>query len=198
MSGITTTVVPTIVTTVSDTRESDLVVVAPLIVTETSQGEIVTTVSAAEIQTVVAGTYASLVVVGSQVVTTVTAAQGAQGIAGNSDGATTVYVYGETISALTPVVIIAGQAYKADSATSNHRGRVCGITVTAANAGDSGTVRYLGPMTDASWNWSTAMVFVGPTGTLVGTPPSGFSQPIARVETPTTLFVNPLSLTERA
>ena len=138
-------------------------------------------------------------VIGSAEVQIVTVAQqGPQGIAGNSDGATTVYVYGETISALVPVVIIAGQAYKADSSTSNHRGRVCGITETAANAGDSGTVRYLGPMTDASWNWSTAMVFVGPTGTLVGTPPSGFSQPIARVETPTTLFINPLSLTERA
>ena len=84
MSGITTTVVPTTVTTVSDTRESDLVVVAPLIVTDTSQDEIVTTVSAAEIQTTVAGTYASLVVVGSTVVTTLTASQGPQGLPGTS------------------------------------------------------------------------------------------------------------------
>jgi len=79
MSGITTTVVPTIVTTVSDTRESDLVVVAPLIVTDASHDEIVTTVSAAEIQTTVAGTYASLVTVGSTVVTTLTASQGPPG-----------------------------------------------------------------------------------------------------------------------
>lgn len=126
------------------------------------------------------------------------AEQGPPGVAGNSDGQTAIYVYGETISALVPVVIIGGEAFRADATNSNHRGRVCGITETAATAGDSGTVRFLGPMTDASWNWSTPVVFVGPTGTLVGVPPSGFSQPIARVETPTTLFVNPLSLIERS
>ena len=73
-------------TTETDTRASDLVVVAPLIVTDASHDEIVTTVETADVQTTVAGTFASVVTVGSEVVTTVTAEQGPQGVPG-SDGA---------------------------------------------------------------------------------------------------------------
>ena len=199
MSGITTTVVPTTVTTVSDTREYDLVVVAPLIVTDTSQDEIVTTVSAAEIQTTVAGTYASLVVVGSTVVTTLTASQGPQGVPGESGGSIIAYVAGETISALKVVVVIGDNAFVADSTDSAHRGRVAGIAATAATIGNTGDVRAFGQMTDASWNWTGPLLFFNSSGTLTETPPaSGFSQSVARVESADTIFVDLTQAIERA
>ena len=136
MSGITTTVVPTIVTTVSDTRESDLVVVAPLIVADASHDEIVTTVSAAEIQTTVAGTYASLVVVGSTVVTTLTAEQGPPG----TDGAgqhTFPFSWGDA----TPASLMsasAGQMILAVTISLDVPFNGVGASLSLGDAGDTG------------------------------------------------------------
>lgn len=119
------------------------------------------------------------------------AAQGPQGIQGESGGAAQSYVYGETISALKAVVIIDGEAFIADNTNPNHKGRVAGITETAAVIGNSGNVRLAGQMQDDSWNWSNAMLFFDDNGTLTETPQnSGFLQAIARVESPDTIFVN--------
>lgn len=139
MSGITTTVVPTTVTTVSDTREYDLVVVAPLIVTDASHDEIVTTVSAAEIQTTVAGTYASLVVVGSTVVTTLTAEQGPPGTDG-ADGAgqhTFPFSWGDA----TPASLMsasAGQMILAVTISLDVPFNGVGASLSLGDAGDTG------------------------------------------------------------
>lgn len=126
------------------------------------------------------------------------AEQGPQGPPGTGDGQTSVYRYGETISALKPVVIIDGEAFIADSSNTAHRGLVCGITTTAASAGNNGTVRFLGAISDDSWNWTGPAIFIGPSGTLVETPPaSGFSQVIARVESSDTIFIEPGPIYER-
>ena len=133
-----------------------------------------------------------------EVLLVIAAEQGPPGIAGASEGQTAIYTYGETLSALVPVVVIDGQAFRADSANAAHRGRVCGITTSAATSGNTGTVRFLGALSDASWNWTGPLLFIGPSGTLVETPPSGFSQAIARIESANRIFVNPHPLYERA
>lgn len=139
MSGITTTVVPTIVTTVSDTRESDLVVVAPLIVADASHDQIVTTVSAAEIQTTVAGTYASLVVVGSTVVTTLTAEQGPPGADG-ADG-TGQHTFPFSWGDATPASLMsasAGQMILAVTISLGVPFNGVGASLSLGDAGDTG------------------------------------------------------------
>lgn len=153
MSGITTTVVPTTVTTVSDTRESDLVVVAPLIVTDTSQSEIVTTVSAAETQTTVAGTYASLVVVGSEIITTVTAEQGPRGTDASSV-ASTFDATNKQGSSINPGLVVAthssGTGVYLANATNDTKPAVGLNTATAASLATA-TIQTAGPFELVDW-----------------------------------------------
>lgn len=198
MTTKTTTVVPVTRTMVSDCRGNDHVVATQQIVTELADSSGVTSSVANNIETVSSQVARSTVVVARDVVSSLVAQQGPPGQSGSSDGATAIYQYGETISALKAVVIIDDQAFPADSTDITHRGRVAGITESAALAGNDGTVRFLGGMSDASWNWTGPLLFVGSGGALVEIPPSGFSQAIARVESSDAIFVNPFQPIERA
>lgn len=180
-----------------EATDLELSALADQIVIEIEENGVTNTYSAEEIDLSIEATASAPIVSTAEVQVVLIAEQGPPGPSGSGSGQTSTYVYGETLSALVPVVIINGQAFKADSGNVAHRGRVCGITTSSATAGNSGTVRFLGAMSDGAWNWSGPLVFVGPSGTLVQTPPNGFSQAIARVESPDTIFVNPLSLFER-
>jgi len=199
VSTNTTTTVPTYLTLVTDAREAGVVVESTQLVTEVIDGDIVTSTVPSVVVTSVGDVAVTTVSVSPSIVTTLAAVQGPIGPPGTSDGQTSVYVYGETISALKAVVIIDGEAFMADHSNASHRGLVCGITVQAATIGNSGSVRFLGAMTDASWNWTGPLLFAGSGGTLVESPPAtGFSQAIARVESADTLFINPFQPIERA
>lgn len=49
---------------------------------------------------------------------------------------------------------------------------VVGITANAANSGQVVTVKTSGILTDASWNWTKGLVFLGTNGQLTQTPPT--------------------------
>lgn len=105
---------------------------------------------------------------------------------------------GEAISALRVIAIINGEGFLANHDDTAHAGRVAGLTLTAANQGATTSVRMFGRVTDASWNWTAAELFVGLNGMLTQTPPStGFMQSIARVESPDTIFIALSAIFER-
>lgn len=150
MSGITTTVVPTLVTMLTDTRGSDLVVVADQIVTETNQDEIVTTVESQNVETTVADTFASLVTVGSSVVTTLTAQQGPRGLPGEMSAAILgTFECGESISSSSLVHLspIDGLLYRANQ---EDMLSASGYTIPGASAGASLTIYRLGTLNGLS------------------------------------------------
>lgn len=122
-----------------------------------------------------------------------------QGPAGaDGDNATSDIGATEAISALKVVAVVDGEAVVGSSSNANHRGRISGIAVTAATSGNDVTVRHFGRMTDAAWNWTSKLLWVGTSGQLVQSPPaSGFVQSVARVESPTTIFVWLGDVTER-
>lgn len=97
----------------------------------------------------------------------------------------------ETISALKPVVVIDGLAAIARSGDASHRGFVAGISSNAATQGNDVTIRTEGEMTDSSWSWDTSKpwIFYGD-GVLTQAPPESWCQPIARVQSATTIFVS--------
>lgn len=199
VSTNTTTAVPVYLTLVTDAREAGVVVESTQLVTEVIDGEIVTSTVPSVVVSSVGDVTVTTVSVSRNIVTTLSAAQGPVGPPGSGDGQTSNYVYGETISALKAVVIIDGEAFLADSTNAAHRGLVCGVAVTAATTGNLGTIRFLGAMSDAVWNWTGPQLFVGTNGTLVESPPtSGFSQVVARVEASNTIFINPFQPIERA
>lgn len=186
-------------TTVTIVETTVSATVAETLVSATVANSLVSAeVSTSTVEAVVEAEVVNAVVEEAIVYAAVVGIQGPPGVSGGGDGQTGIYTYGETISALKAVVLIDGEAFVADSTTIAHRGRVAGVTESAANAGNDGTVRFLGPMSDPSWNWTGPLLFVGSAGGLVETPPSGFSQAIARVESSDTIFVNPFQPIERA
>lgn len=127
----------------------------------------------------------------------VTVCQGLPGAPGSAAGAPQ-YTAGMTISALKPIVIIAGLAYHADNTDPAHIGRVVGVSTTSANAGSLVTVATEGrPVSDASWNWTSDTLFVG-AGSLRQTPPTtGVLQKIAVVTSSDSILVLVGEPTER-
>lgn len=87
-------------------------------------------------------------------------------------------------------LLAAGYASKDDL---THIGRVYGVTLNAAGAGEPVTVRTRGAIEELSWAWTPlAPVFLGVNGLLTQTvPTSGFQQVIGVAITATVLFVNP-------
>jgi hypothetical protein len=101
-----------------------------------------------------------------------------------------IVIAGETISALKPAVILDGVAWIASSADPAHRGFLAGIALNAATAGNNVTVQTAGRLQDDVWNWDTSKpwLFYG-VGVLTQTPPAGWSQVIARVESSDTICI---------
>lgn len=126
------------------------------------------------------------------------ASTGPQGPPGDEAAAVETIEAGETISALKPIVILDGQAFVASSADLSHRGFTAGISITSATLGNNVRVQTFGLVQDNSWSWdvSKPLVFVG-VGVLTQTPPDISSQPIARVQSSDTLFVDIWPVIER-
>lgn len=77
-----------------------------------------------------------------------------------------------TVSALRAVSEMGGGVQHMDptSATSVHA--FLGISTTSGDVGDTITIRRSGTIDDAGWSWTPGLVFAGPNGTLVQTPPA--------------------------
>ncbi|MBK8912950.1 MAG: DUF2190 family protein [Chlorobi bacterium] len=86
----------------------------------------------------------------------------------------------------------AGHAIYASSATSDHAGRLLGVTTGAASSGATATIRTRGEMTEAGWAWIPGgLLYLSTNGMLSHTPPAtGFAQVIGYAMTATTIFIH--------
>lgn len=138
-------------------------------------------------------------VVEDQVVHAVVAGiQGPPGV--SSDGSPSeLCTAGESISALKPIAVISGLGYIASNANISHRGFCAGISISSCPQGNQFTIQNSGILQDSAWNWDTSKpwLFYG-NGVLTQTPPTGWSQPIARVESNDTIFIDIKQGIERA
>jgi len=89
-------------------------------------------------------------------------------------GEAAVRIAGETISALRMVYERDGSVYLLDPTDpySEDPQFALGVAVTAAQPGDTVAVQRSGTIDDAGWTWTPGLVFVGPQGRLVQTPPT--------------------------
>jgi hypothetical protein len=69
---------------------------------------------------------------------------------------------------------------------------VIGISTTAANTGENITIKTSGQITDASWNWTKGVIYLGANGVLTQTAPTGGSivVHVAKAITSTTLIID--------
>ena len=118
---------------------------------------------------------------------------GRQGVPGPPGGTAFTTTAGEALGGHRCVLLdAAGSAFYADCSVPAHFGRLAGITQGAAAAGDSTTIVKSGVMVEPSWSWTAnAPVFLGHTGLLTQTAPSGFQQVVGVALSATTLFINP-------
>ena len=67
-----------------------------------------------------------------------------------------------------------------------------GVSLTAADEGDSLDAMIQGEVVEASWSWSPGPVFLGKAGGLVQTPPTaGFIQQIGTATSATKIVISP-------
>ena len=120
-------------------------------------------------------------------------APGPAGPAGLPGGTAFAATAGEALGGHRCVLLdAAGSAFYADCGAPSHFGRLAGITQGAAAAGDSTTITNSGVMVEPSWAWTAdAPVFLGRTGLLTQTAPSGFLQVVGVALSATALFINP-------
>lgn len=106
---------------------------------------------------------------------TSTGPRGATGPAGGSEVTATA---GETLSAGRVVVIIGGQAFYFQPATSAHLGMAYGITTTSATTGNQVSIQIGGVVTDGAFSALTeGQVWVGANGVVQSAlPGSGILQ----------------------
>lgn len=69
---------------------------------------------------------------------------------------------------------------------------VIGISTTSGNTGANINIQTAGTLTDASWNWSKGLVWLGTNGTLTQTVPTSgaYIVPIAKAITATTIIID--------
>lgn len=115
--------------------------------------------------------------------------QGVPGPPGPAGGPDVQRAAGEPMSALRVVYESEGDVFLLDPTISAEVHALLGITTMAAgSAGATVSVRTLGSIDDAGWNWSEGLVFAGPNGTLTQTPPSsGWEIVIGYAPSPTRL-----------
>ncbi len=124
--------------------------------------------------------------------------QGRQGEPGPAGGASVQRTAGSSLSALIAVYELDGlvRALSADDAV--HIDLLLGITLTAAQAGETVNVQRLGAIEDSAWNWVPGRVYLGANGALTQTPPtSGFDLLIGSATSPARIALNfqdPISL----
>lgn len=156
--GITTTVVPTYVSTTTDTRGSDLVVAAQNLTTEAVAGEITTASLTAPILTNSSELAHSTVVVATDIVTTTTAQQGEPGIDGANAGAYTFSAtnkQGSSIAAGSPCATHSSGVGAVLASASNDTRVAVGLTIGDAADQSAIRVQTSGPFTLSDWTQST-------------------------------------------
>lgn len=121
--------------------------------------------------------------------------QGAQGPAGPSGGAAISVTAASAIGGHRIVVLDdAGAPAYASNQDINHLSKVLGMTLNAANPGDTLSIVRTGDVVEPTWNWTLNLpVFLGTNGLLTQTPPSTpalFSQVVGFPITATKMFVN--------
>jgi len=139
--GITTTVVPEVVTLVTDVRDSDLVIAAPVITTVVEADEISTSSVSQPVVTAVEGTTITTSVIATQVVTLLTAEQGPAGVDGaDATGQRTfAFEWGDA----TPVPLLtvdAGRMVLACTVSLDVPFDGVGASLSIGDAGDDGSL----------------------------------------------------------
>lgn len=97
--------------------------------------------------------------------------QGAQGIPGPAGGSAFVRTAGETISALRVVYEADGEVFYLDPHDELHIDQLLGLSMSAAQVGETLNVQRSGELFDAGWNWALGRIWLGANGTLTQTPP---------------------------
>lgn len=89
-------------------------------------------------------------------------------------GEAAVRVAGETLSALRVVYERNGLVYALDPSDpfSEDVQYMLGVTVTATDAGGTVAVQRSGTIDDPGWTWAEGLIFAGPGGLMVQTPPA--------------------------
>jgi len=150
-------------------------------VTTAATGATVGTTPAARPAVTAAGSAAGVTAPTPTTPAVVTAGQaGPRGLPGPAGTEVVRAVAGEALSALRVVYAdpTDGRVYYADKGTAAHGGRVLGLTLAAAAAGDEVAVQTQGRAQDAGWDWDTAAapgLFLGSAGAITqGAPATGF------------------------
>lgn len=98
---------------------------------------------------------------------------GGQGIPGPAGGSAIQRTAGEVLSALRLVYEEDDKVFLLTEDDGEHIFQVLGLTMTAADTGDEINVQRSGPIDDAGWSWTPGPVWLGTSGNLTQTPPSG-------------------------
>ncbi|AVO56160.1 hypothetical protein [Ectopseudomonas mendocina] len=116
---------------------------------------------------------------------------GRQGEPGPEAGSAFQRVAGETLSALRVVYELAGQVFKLDARDGERIDLLLGVTLTAAQQGDTINVQRSGAIDDAGWSWQPGLVWLGADGALTQQPPvDGFAVLIGAAVSATRITLN--------
>lgn len=119
--------------------------------------------------------------------------QGPQGIQGETGEIGGVYPFlaGENINSTVPVVTDdQGRILKASNLNPNHAGRVFGITVSSALAGETVNIRMLGLLESPTWTFTVGTIFLGDGVVTQTVPAAGFVQILGIAHTPTKISID--------
>lgn len=97
---------------------------------------------------------------------------GRPGEPGPAGGAAVQRLAGETLSALRAVYELNGQVFALDYRDAEHIDLLLGVTLTAADQGQTLNVQRLGAIDDGGWNWQPGRVWLGADGALTQAPPT--------------------------
>lgn len=101
------------------------------------------------------------------------------------------FVAGENINSTVPVVTDAqGRVIKASNLNPNHAGRVFGITVSSALAGETVNIRMLGLLESPTWTFAVGTIFLGDGIVTQTVPTAGFIQILGNAHTPTKISID--------
>ena len=98
---------------------------------------------------------------------------GGQGIPGPAGGSAIQREAGEQLSALLLVYEEDNKVYRLLPDDDEHVFQALGLTMTAADLGEVLNVQRSGPINDSSWTWTPGPVWLGASGNLTQTPPTG-------------------------
>lgn len=117
---------------------------------------------------------------------------GQRGAAGADGSQTVLATAGEALSGHRLVVLDdSGEAVYADSSTTGHAGRILGMTIGAAAAGTTATIRTFGEVSGLSGLTPGSLLFATTTGHVSHTAPAtGFVQIVGHAVTATRIIID--------